>query len=1070
MITLLLKSSFIIIVLLAFYKIFLEKESFFAVNRTYLLACLGIAFLLPFITLPRLIEHQGYLSTLLEPTNTKEIAAIIPELIVTKEKVTEINQLASEEILKETTTATPIKTEVATEKYANENAEITQSTRIIAADNSSTTALKMPTYSYADWALLIYLFGVVVLSLNLIAQIGSMLFRVIRNPDKIYDNDGVIVNMNAVIEPCSFFSYIFINPASYDFETYEQIIAHEKIHVEKGHTLDLLMAELAVVALWFNPFIWLFRKEVEKNIEYQTDALLVKKEPQQKEGYQMNLLKIATYNKPLTVVTNYNQSLIKQRILKMNSKQSTPYSYWKYAFIAPLLFLTLLFINKPQVAFANGNVMKTEESIASQMVNGANIESSQAQFDDEKTLASIVEEPAKKTTNIVENEPPFTEVVNKTTSNATPKETVAVGVSKTDNKTLSGTYNETDCEALEKAAKAGDKEGVKKILLNYTVKCLSTQSDDQIDNLDLIKDLANREAEIYLEAKTGNITLRGTSFTIWSDTRHKAYKKAHNQSNVNNPIRHPGLDKAIMESNELQAIQIIKNLDPKYLIYKEAKHLAHLDYMKYILNNGGKLTTSKTTVYIKHDADKFYVKQEEAEEAEVRITYQDSYEKSSTNCAELLAAVSAEDITKVKTLLKHTDVNCVDPNPGYDKKELENGMTWQRSKAQTPLVAAARVGNLTIGKLLVEAGAKVNFYGKRNETPLIAAAEAGDTEFTKYLLAKDADLNYNSDAHGAPLNAAARGGHTETMTFLLKAGAAINASTNGQGSALNAAARHGHIDAMKLLIAKGANIDAQNNGQGSPLNAAARHGHVAAVVLLLEKGANIDQQNNGQGSPLNAAARHGHSDVVKLLLARGATIDAETNGQGSALNAAARHGHLEEVKLLLAKGADINGATNGQGSALNAAARHGHLDIIKFLLTKGASIDAQTNGQGSALNAAARHGHLDIIKFLLEKGADIDQQNNGQGSTLNAAARHGHLDIVQFLIEKGAAINASTNGQGTAILKAAQNGNYDIVKYLLANGADPYLGNHGQKSAMEYARRENNQRLLNLLKAYRKEN
>ena len=51
------------------------------------------------------------------------------------------------------------------------------------------------------------------------------------------------------------------NPASYDYDTYEQIIAHEKIHANKLHTIDLLLAEIAVVFLWFNPFVWLLRRE-----------------------------------------------------------------------------------------------------------------------------------------------------------------------------------------------------------------------------------------------------------------------------------------------------------------------------------------------------------------------------------------------------------------------------------------------------------------------------------------------------------------------------------------------------------------------------------------------------------------------------------------------------------------------------------------------------------------------------------------------------------------------------------------------------------------------------------------
>lgn len=162
----------------------------------------------------------------------------------------------------------------------------------------------------------LYIFGVGVFSLHLLAQIISMLWKVYTHTDQIQDEDYTIVNVHAEIDPCSFFRYIFINPTNYDYETYEQILAHEKVHVRQRHSFDLLLAECAVILLWFNPFIWILRKEIEKNIEYQTDDISVKGKTEEKEQYQLNLLKVATHTQPLSITTNYNQSSIKQRILK----------------------------------------------------------------------------------------------------------------------------------------------------------------------------------------------------------------------------------------------------------------------------------------------------------------------------------------------------------------------------------------------------------------------------------------------------------------------------------------------------------------------------------------------------------------------------------------------------------------------------------------------------------------------------------------------------------------------------------------------------------------------------------
>ena len=72
MIALLVKASLVIVVLLAFYKLFLEKESFYLANRIYLLSCLVLASTLPFMALPALVAHQGVLSTLIETSGEKE--------------------------------------------------------------------------------------------------------------------------------------------------------------------------------------------------------------------------------------------------------------------------------------------------------------------------------------------------------------------------------------------------------------------------------------------------------------------------------------------------------------------------------------------------------------------------------------------------------------------------------------------------------------------------------------------------------------------------------------------------------------------------------------------------------------------------------------------------------------------------------------------------------------------------------------------------------------------------------------------------------------------------------------
>ncbi|MFK7922818.1 MAG: ankyrin repeat domain-containing protein [Bacteroidia bacterium] len=785
MIVLLIKASLIIVILLGFYKLVLERESFFRTNRLYLLACLALACALPFISLPQLVENQGWVSTIIEDQDLSQSSSPAQ----TQEEVSSLVPSAS-----------PIEPSIPKELESSIDSESLETQQaiepLVVKETSNVKGLFW-------WISLIYFFGVAVLTINLLAQIIGTLRRITKNPDKIEDSGSIIVNLSGEVEPCSFFSYIFINPAQYEYEAYEQIIAHEKIHVKQKHSLDLLMAELAVIVLWFNPFVWLLRKEVEKNLEYQTDEILVRNAAETKESYQMNLVKIASLTKPLNITTNYNQSLIKQRILKMNSKKSNQYSYWKYAFIAPLVFGMLIFINKPSMSLAPNDLPIV-------------------------TPMELVDHLMPVTTN---REGSITEIVQE------PEATEA------------------------------------------------------------------------------------------------------------NPVHEVG------------------------------------------------------TV-------------------------------SGDDCKELIQAVRDQNVAKVKSLLRSIDPNCIDQESGYDSYSAENGMTHRKSKARTPLTAAARLGNLEIAKILMKAGADMDLEDKNFGSPMAEAACGGYIDFVAYMLDQGADINEMSQGQGTALNCASRNGHLKLINFLLSKGSEINLQNDGQGSALNAAARNGHNQIVKLLIARGADIDAHTNGQGSALNAAARNGQTETIALLIKLGADLNKQNNGQGSALSAAARNGQTQLIKMLVDNGANINAQTNGQGSALNAAARNEQYETVKLLLDLGADPNIQNDGQGSALNAAAREGHIKMIKLLVAQGADLNIQTNGQGSALNAAARNNQYEAVKLLLSLGADVNVQNDGQGAALNAAARNGHMEIVKLLVENGADVDQRSNGQGTAIDSAKRNGHSKIVKYL----------------------------------------
>lgn len=324
MLVFLIKASVVIASTWLFYKIFLQKESFFAVNRFFLLASLFLAFMIPFLNIPELIDHQGLFNDFLARIGLVDESAVNPSVS---------HSLAL---------GTP------------ESIQIEGKSKILETVESQK--------SINGFTILMigYLLGVLILGIHFLYQLISLFLYVKRAQDKQYNLETVIIHTDKNLAPCSFFNYIFINPADYKEDIYKQILAHEKIHAQYGHSYDLILAKLATIILWFNPFIWLFRRELEQNIEYQTDHILLTDENQSMEAYQMSLLQVAAPGKNMGLTTNYNQSLLTQRIIMMKSQKSTPRSLWKYTLLGPLFLGILLVLNAPAVAQQQNSSDKQE--------------------------------------------------------------------------------------------------------------------------------------------------------------------------------------------------------------------------------------------------------------------------------------------------------------------------------------------------------------------------------------------------------------------------------------------------------------------------------------------------------------------------------------------------------------------------------------------------------------------------------------------------------------------------------------------------------------------------------------
>ncbi len=318
------------------YRLLWEKETYFQLNRWILITCLLLSFGLPLLTVP---EGWSLQQRVVQQEISPDESAYYPELGTNPLKEVIIDEPISVEV----ETAVPDGGEVAAT-----NAKEGQTAAIV-KERTTDHAWAEWSASLDFWQIIQYVYfgGIIIFLLNFLIQLALIFFQKATNP-KLLDGRFTIVEINQDKAPFSFGNSIFINPTKYDWETYDQILDHEKIHIEQRHTLDIIIAELVVIAQWFNPFAWLYRKAVENNLEYLTDFNMLDKgtEP---EVYQLNLLRVSVPQLPLNLTTNYNQSFLKKRIAMMNVKKSSASSSWKYLLLLPLLALTVITLNPVQL-------------------------------------------------------------------------------------------------------------------------------------------------------------------------------------------------------------------------------------------------------------------------------------------------------------------------------------------------------------------------------------------------------------------------------------------------------------------------------------------------------------------------------------------------------------------------------------------------------------------------------------------------------------------------------------------------------------------------------------------------
>ena len=243
------------------YFLFLRRETFFSINRWFLLVSIGFSAVLPLLHIPFYAP---------QPTVLAEV------------------------------TVTP---------YVNLLSTIT----VYGGGFTQSTETFVLNYSLFGY---VYLIGVVLFAIKFFIQLFQI-GRLIRQNRVIPEGKIKLVALDKEISPFSFLNYIFVGQNLQNTNGWEKMLEHERQHIRQGHTFDVLLLEFIAIVQWFNPFFWMFRRALRENHEFLADQAVIS------HGTAPSWYKQILINQyvgdQIVIANNFNYSLIKIRI-KMMSK------------------------------------------------------------------------------------------------------------------------------------------------------------------------------------------------------------------------------------------------------------------------------------------------------------------------------------------------------------------------------------------------------------------------------------------------------------------------------------------------------------------------------------------------------------------------------------------------------------------------------------------------------------------------------------------------------------------------------------------------------------------------------
>lgn len=212
-------------------------------------------------------------------------------------------------------------------------------------------------FSYLKSLSVLYFIGVFFMSI----RFGWGIIRLIRlyhNSTKSTYQNVMVAHTNAMHLPFSFLDCIYWGEVpNISVEAQAMMMQHEIAHIKQKHTWDILFLEIINTIFWCSPILYWYKNNLITIHEYLADEAVTK--TNSKKTYGTILLQQAQSGITPAFVHHFHSQL-KLRFAMLIRKKSSQWAYSKYALFIPLVFLLSLFF-KDNTLKAQGNSVKKDD-------------------------------------------------------------------------------------------------------------------------------------------------------------------------------------------------------------------------------------------------------------------------------------------------------------------------------------------------------------------------------------------------------------------------------------------------------------------------------------------------------------------------------------------------------------------------------------------------------------------------------------------------------------------------------------------------------------------------------------